>query len=76
MNEPDREKIENLPPSAKLVFKMLEYHGPLTQKGIGEESRLSERTVRYAIERLEEYDIITEDIFFPDARQNLYEIDL
>jgi DNA-binding Lrp family transcriptional regulator len=76
MTETDRDRIENLPPSAKLVFKTLEYHGPLTQKDIGEESRLSERTVRYAIERLEENSIITEDIFFPDARQSLYEIDL
>jgi len=54
MAEPDEEDITDLPPSAKLVFKVLEYKGPLTQKGIVEESMLSARTVRYALERLEE----------------------
>src|SRR6056297_1514576 len=34
----DGEDIEDLPPSAKLVFKVLEYDGPLTQKQIVEES--------------------------------------
>jgi len=27
------EGLDDLPPSAKLVFKVLEYNGPLTQKG-------------------------------------------
>jgi predicted transcriptional regulator len=46
----------------------------MTQKGIVEESMLSARTVRYALERLEEIDAISEDVYFADARQNLYEI--
>jgi predicted transcriptional regulator len=74
MTESDGEDIEDLPPSAKLVFKVLEYSGPLTQKGIVEESMLSARTVRYALERLDEVGVIEEDIYFADARQNLYEI--
>ena len=36
---------------------------------------LSARTVRYALERLEDIDAVTEDVYFADARQNLYEID-
>ncbi|MDG5778088.1 ArsR family transcriptional regulator [Haloarculaceae archaeon H-GB1-1] len=68
------EDIADLPPSAKLVYKVLEYNGPLTQKGIVEESMLSARTVRYALERLDEVGAITEDVYFADARQNLYEI--
>ena len=74
MSDSDGETIDDLPPSAKLVFKVLEYKGPMTQKGIVEESMLSARTVRYALERLEDIDIVKEDVYFADARQNLYEI--
>jgi predicted transcriptional regulator len=74
MTESDGEEIADLPPSAKLVYKVLEYNGPLTQKGIVEESMLSARTVRYALERLDEVGVIEEDVYFADARQNLYEI--
>jgi predicted transcriptional regulator len=74
MGKPDREELEDLPPSAKLVFKVLEYTGPLTQKGIVEESMLSARTVRYALERLESINIVDEDVYFADARQNLYQL--
>ncbi|QSG06505.1 winged helix-turn-helix transcriptional regulator [Halapricum desulfuricans] len=76
MTESDGEEITDLPPSAKLVFKVLEYNGPLTQKGIVEESMLSARTVRYALERLEEVGVVEEDVYFADARQNLYELTL
>jgi DNA-binding MarR family transcriptional regulator len=74
MAESDAEELSDLPPSAKLVYKVLEYNGPMTQKGIVEESMLSARTVRYALERLEEIDTVEEDVYFADARQNLYEI--
>lgn len=74
MAESDGETIADLPPSAKLVYKVLEYNGPLTQKGIVEESMLSARTVRYALERLEDVGAVDEDVYFADARQNLYEI--
>jgi predicted transcriptional regulator len=74
MSDSDEERLVDLPPSAKLVFKVLEYNGTLTQKGIVEESMLSARTVRYALERLEGIGAIDEDVYFADARQNLYEI--
>ena len=70
----DEERLDDLPPSAKLVFKVLEYNGPLTQKGIVEESMLSARTVRYALERLEGIGAVDEDVYFADARQNLYQL--
>jgi len=63
-----------LPPSAKLVLKVLEYNGGLTQKGIVERSRLSQRTVRDALARLVENDIVEKEIYIPDARQNLYRL--
>ena len=70
----NEESLDDLPPSAKLVFKVLEYNGPLTQKGIVEESMLSARTVRYALERLETIGAVDEDVYFADARQNLYQL--
>lgn len=75
MTGSDAETVEDLPPSAKLVFKVLEYNGSLTQKQIVNESMLSARTVRYALERLQGIDIVDEDIYFADARQNLYTLD-
>ena len=75
MTDIDEEELADLPPSAKLVYKVLEYNGSLTQKGIVEESMLSARTVRYALERLDEIGVVTEDVYFADARQNLYELD-
>jgi hypothetical protein len=35
---------------------------------------LSARTVRYALERLEEIEAVSEDVYFADARQSIYEI--
>jgi len=66
--------IEDAPPSAKLVYKVLQYNGGLTQKGIVEKSMLSQRTVRDAIDRLEDLGIIRESVYVPDARQSLYEL--
>ena len=74
MADSDGETLSDLPPSAKLVYKVLEYNGSMTQKGIVEESMLSARTVRYALERLEDIEVVSEDVYFADARQNLYEI--
>lgn len=68
------ETLDDLPPSAKLVYKVLEYDGPKTQKGIVEESMLSARTVRYALDRLKDRSAVREDIYFADARQSLYKL--
>ena len=65
-------KIEHLPPSAKLVYKVLESNGQLTQKEIIKRSYLSPRTVRYALDRLRGEKVITERFYFRDARQCLY----
>lgn len=70
----EKPTIDDAPPSAKLVYKVLEYNGALTQKEIVERSMLSQRTVRDALTRLRELDIVSEQVYIPDARQNLYEI--
>ncbi len=66
--------IESLPPSAKLVFKILEKGRLLTQKDITRESYLPPRTVRYALDRLRKKNILEEYFYFKDARQSLYGI--
>jgi len=67
-----REHIERLSPSAKLVYKVLEYTGYLTQKEIAKETYLPQRTVRYALDRLKSEDMLIEKFYFKDARQSLY----
>ena len=65
----------DLPPSAKLVYKVLEYEAPLTQAELVAESRLCPRTVRYALGRLEERGVVTSHACLADARQSKYRID-
>lgn len=64
--------IGHLPPSAKLVYKVLESGGQLTQKDLIRETALPSRTVRYAINRLKEEKFLVERYYFQDARQSLY----
>ena len=66
--------LQELPPSAKLVYKTLEYEGPLTQGQLAEQSLLPPRTVRYALSTLEAEGIITEELYFQDARKRLYSL--
>ena len=67
-----RLKIERLPPSAKLVLKVLESGSLLTQKDIISKTFLPARTVRYALSRLKEENLLEERFYFHDARQSLY----
>ncbi|ELY67124.1 helix-turn-helix domain-containing protein [Natrinema versiforme] len=66
--------LAELPPSAKLVYKVLEYEAPLTQEGIAAESRLCPRTVRYALGKLADRDLVTSRVCLEDARQSKYRI--
>lgn len=61
-----------MPPSAKLVYKVLESSGLLTQKDIIKKTYLPPRTVRYALNRLRDEHILQERFYFKDARQSLY----
>lgn len=66
------EVIRDLPPSAKLVAKTLEYEGTQTQEQLVRETLLPPRTVRYALTRLEERGVIDVRFSFTDARKRLY----
>ena len=64
--------VRELPPSAKLVAKVLEYNETLTQSQLAEETLLPPRTIRYALTRLEEEGAVTSQFSFSDARKRLY----
>ncbi len=74
MNDSLRSQLESLPPSAKLVYKTLQYEGPLTQGQLAAESLLPPRTVRYALSTLEDEDVVVEELYIQDARKRLYSL--
>ena len=63
----------NLPPSSRKILLLLEGGGALTHKELVRLSSLAPRTVRYALKRLKDNDMIVEKFNFRDARQILYE---
>jgi DNA-binding transcriptional ArsR family regulator len=69
-----RERLRDLPPSAKLVAKILEIEGALPQGRLAEESLLPDRTVRYALNRLEDVDLVTSQYSIEDARKQVYSL--
>ncbi len=68
------EAVRDLPPSAKLVAKELEYGGSSTQQALAEGTLLPARTVRYALTRLEEVGAVESRFSFTDARKRVYEL--
>ncbi|WP_254529628.1 MarR family transcriptional regulator [Natrinema gelatinilyticum] len=68
--------VHDLPPSAKLVAKVLEYNDTMTQQQLADETLLPSRTVRYALNRLDEANVIDSRFSFSDARKRLYSLDI
>jgi DNA-binding MarR family transcriptional regulator len=68
------EPVRDMPPSAKLVAKVLDYNETLSQSELAEETLLPPRTVRYALSRLEEADVVESRFSFADARKRLYRL--
>jgi len=66
--------VRELPPSAKLVAKVLEYNDTLTQSELADETLLPPRTVRYALSRLEDAGVVESRFSFSDARKRLYSL--
>lgn len=66
--------VSDLPPSAKLIVKVLEYNGTLTQSELADKSRLSPRTVRHALKELDKAGVVDSEISLADARQQLYSL--
>nr|WP_276306749.1 helix-turn-helix domain-containing protein [Halomarina sp. PSR21] len=67
------ERLLELPPSAKLVYLVLDREGPLTQQQLCERTRLSARTARYALTDLHAADLVDHSVYLPDARKRLYQ---
>ncbi|WP_254273833.1 MarR family transcriptional regulator [Haloarcula marina] len=70
------EAVRDLPPSAKLVAKVLEYNETLTQSQLADETLLPPRTVRYALNRLEEVGVVDSRFSFADARKRIYTLSI
>jgi DNA-binding GntR family transcriptional regulator len=71
-----RDRLRELPPSAKLVAKILETDQPLSQGELATESLLPDRTVRYALNRLEETELVRSRYSVTDARKQVYALRL
>ena len=69
------EVLEDLPPSCRLVWLYLETHGEQTQKQIIDGTMSNGRTVRYALDRLDEAGVLTTRPSTRDARQTLYSVE-
>lgn len=63
----------SLPPSSKTVLEILDLGGAMTHKDLVQKSRLAPRTVRYALKKLKERQLIIEKFNFRDARQIIYQ---
>lgn len=74
VDDPVATELSDLSPSAKLVYKVLEYEGELTQADIAAESRLCPRTVRYALGKLDSEGVVESRVHLEDARQSVYRI--
>lgn len=66
--------LSELPPSAKLVAKTLARSEPLAQGQLAEETLLPDRTVRYALKRLDEAGVLDTHHDLSDARRQLYSL--
>lgn len=62
-----------LPPSARILMRLLDDGKPRTFKDMTNEADIAPRTIRYALKRLKEKGLIIEKFNFRDARQVLYQ---
>ena len=61
-----------LPKSSVRVLTVLDPYNSLTHKEIAQLTGLSPRTIRYALKKLKEHDLLVEKFNFRDARQIFY----
>ena len=68
--------VEEMPPSAKLVAKVLDCEGTLTTAELERETLLPARTVRYALSRLTDAGVVESRFAFADARRRRYTLEI
>ncbi len=64
-------RLKKLPPSTKLVYKVLEDKEARTLKEISNESLLPHQTTRFAVQRLRDNNLIEERVCLSDARKRI-----
>jgi predicted transcriptional regulator len=62
-----------LPPSSRTVLRALNRDGAMTHKDIVRKTRCNPRTVRYALKKLKENQLIIEKMNIRDMRQIIYQ---
>lgn len=62
------------PPSVKLVYWVLDQEGTLSQDRLADATLLPDRTIRYALNRLEEADVVDATIDLTDPRRRVYSL--
>jgi DNA-binding MarR family transcriptional regulator len=67
-----RDRLADLPPSAKLVALVLNREAPTSVDTLAEESCLPPRTVRAALTQLEDADLVRSRPDIRDARRLIY----
>lgn len=72
--DPDPETLRDLPPTARLVYVVLQHEGPLTQSDVVEHSYTCDRTVRDALKDLVDENLITTRASLQDARKTFYDV--
>lgn len=72
LSDERRERLETLSPSAKFVYVVLQSEGTLDQDEIVQRTLLPKRTVRYALDKLERADLVSEEPGVTDARRRRY----
>lgn len=71
---PDVAARSALPPSAKLVLKVLEDGGKRTQGSLSEETYMPRRTTRHALRELRRGGFVDKEVHVDDARKRLYSL--
>ena len=64
--------VDNLPKSARIVFRALMEKGPMKSRDLSDHTSLSSRTVRYGLEVLRTRDLVKRIPDFNDLRSHFY----
>ena len=64
--------LTRLPPAPTLVYKILEFQGPLTYSELLDEAKLPESTLKDALQTLRDHDLVVRQYHSDDARSHLY----
>lgn len=68
-------QVQPMPPSAKFVFKVLEYRGALTRRELARETQLPDSTITDALSALRDAGLLDDRPLPTDPRAQLYYLD-